>query len=145
MKQKGFTLVELLIVVAIIGILSAIAIPQFIKYKRNAAVSACNSDLRNCLSEITARLAVNNVTDPSGTAVTIDGNGVYTGVGCPGFAGNEFSDNTTLAAACAFTLNTLNGSITMSAQNNVQAAGWGNYIPINTVDINDNHANCTLE
>jgi len=45
--QKGFTLIELMIVIAIIGILAAIAIPQFSNYRMRAFNSAVISDLKN--------------------------------------------------------------------------------------------------
>jgi type IV pilus assembly protein PilA len=54
---SGFTLVELLIVIAIIGILASIAIPQFTSYRQKSYNSAAQSDLRNVKTNLEAYYA----------------------------------------------------------------------------------------
>jgi prepilin-type N-terminal cleavage/methylation domain-containing protein len=67
-NTKGFTLIELLIVVVIIGILAAIAIPQFASTKEKAFDATAKSDVRNAMAAQEAYFADDQIYAPNSMA-----------------------------------------------------------------------------
>lgn len=81
--NRGFTLVEILIVVVILGILAAIVIPQFTEASTEAKLSSLCSDLQTTRSQIELYKVQHNdaVPAPEGGGVTWDRMTKYTDIG----------------------------------------------------------------
>jgi len=101
--EKGFTLIELMIVIAIIGILAAIAIPQFIQYRKRGYVSTLNSDCKNAYT--------------ASVAYTVD-NPDVTEIDLAALTDSGYSQ--TAAVTTTASLNGNSGSITCAGP-----SGWG--------------------
>jgi type IV pilus assembly protein PilA len=78
-KEQGFTLVELLVVVIIIGILAAIAIPAFLRQRENAWGAQVQSDMKNAIT--------------AAESWAVEHNGEYTGLEATALADGVPSTN----------------------------------------------------
>jgi prepilin-type N-terminal cleavage/methylation domain-containing protein len=91
-KKSGFTLVEIMIVVAIIGLLAAIAIPNFVKARTSAQTNACIANLKQIQGAI-EQWALETKASPGDAVTLTDISGgtdkhiakeINNGLDCPG-------------------------------------------------------------
>src|SRR6266478_7613863 len=107
--QKGFTLIELMIVVAIVGILAAIALPAYQDYTIRARVSEAAAAAGACKTAVAEFVASNGGTLPSTT----------TQAGCSGTtAATQFVASTNVTTAGVIT-------VTLSADSKLGGATGG--------------------
>ena len=100
--QRGFTLIELKIVVAIVGILAAVALPAYKDYTTRAKVSELIVAAASFKTTITEKATVDGTLESAGTGLTVTtagriSGGSVTDTGTITISGNDSSIGTTLS------------------------------------------------
>ena len=99
-RNSGFTLVEIMIVVAIIGLLAAIAIPNFIKARTTSQKNACINNLRQIDGAIQQWALENKKDSAAAVKFTDISSYLKNSVICPS-GGTTFADSYTITTVAA--------------------------------------------
>ena len=120
-NSQGFTLIELMIVIAIIGILAAIAIPNFISYRDKSFCSRAETDAGNVAATLADYFAI-----PTHTAVptTSGGQTSYLGISMSGSTGSQNTVEVTEPSVGTISITVTDGSTRCPTEYQASSDKW---------------------